>query len=171
VHRRSAGMSALETGELPAQVWWQPALTTMENPCLHCGACCAAFRVSFYWAEFGDAETDSVPEEMTCQVGALLCAMMGTDQRHPRCIALHGDVGASVWCSIYERRPSVCREVVPSGHDGMPNAWCDSARAIWGLPPLGSCSDQRGDPLANLNPHTKGEEGLPAVLAWGEPAG
>ncbi len=22
-----------------------------ENPCINCGACCAYFRVSFYWAE------------------------------------------------------------------------------------------------------------------------
>ncbi len=25
------------------------------NPCMTCGACCAYFRVSFYWAEADDA--------------------------------------------------------------------------------------------------------------------
>ncbi|HBP8873638.1 TPA: YkgJ family cysteine cluster protein, partial [Escherichia coli] len=25
------------------------------NPCMRCGACCAFFRVSFYWAEADDA--------------------------------------------------------------------------------------------------------------------
>jgi hypothetical protein len=26
-----------------------------DNPCVSCGACCAHFRVSFYWAEADDA--------------------------------------------------------------------------------------------------------------------
>ena len=39
-------------------------------------------------------------------------------------------------CSIYEQRPSVCREVAPSGQEGVTNPWCDRARALWGLPPL-----------------------------------
>ncbi|EKJ0223351.1 YkgJ family cysteine cluster protein, partial [Escherichia coli] len=25
------------------------------NPCMACGACCAFFRVSFYWAKVDDA--------------------------------------------------------------------------------------------------------------------
>jgi Fe-S-cluster containining protein len=62
--------------------------------------------------------------------------MKGTDQPHPRCIALRGVVGADVWCAIYERRPSVCRELMPSGRDGQPSFWCDHAREIWGLPRL-----------------------------------
>lgn len=41
-----------------------------------------------------------------------------------------------VWCAIYEQRPSVCREVLPSGQGGVANSWCDRARAIWGLPPF-----------------------------------
>jgi Fe-S-cluster containining protein len=110
--------------------------TGWQDLCQTCGACCAAFRVSFYWAEAGKAVADSVPADMTCQVAPLLCAMKGTDQPHPRCIALQGRVGVRVWCSIYERRPSVCHEVLPSGHGGMANLWCDRARAIWGLPPL-----------------------------------
>ena len=107
-----------------------------ENPCLTCGACCAAFRVSFYWAESDEAVADSIPEDMTCQVAPLLCAMQGTDQPHPWCIALQGNPGVRAWCAIYARRPSVCREVKPSGQDGVANIWCDRARAIWGLPPL-----------------------------------
>ena len=35
------------------------------NPCLDCGACCASFRVSFYWSE---AEARGLPAEMTEQV-------------------------------------------------------------------------------------------------------
>ena len=127
----------LETGFLAAG---------SPNPCLTCGACCASFRVSFYWSESDQAVADSVPAEMTCQVAPLLCAMAGTDHPHPRCIALLGDVGMSVWCTIYARRPSVCNEVVPSGLDGTVNVWCERARAMWGLPPLWStpmCSPAR----------------------------
>jgi Fe-S-cluster containining protein len=107
-----------------------------QNPCLACGACCAAFRVSYHGSESDEAVADAVPADMTCHVAPLLCAMKGTDHPHPWCIALHGQVGASVWCAIYGRRPSVCRELIPSGQDGTAHIWCDRARAIWGLPPL-----------------------------------
>jgi Fe-S-cluster containining protein len=104
--------------------------------CLACGACCASFRVSFYWSESDEATDGSVPAGMTCQVAPLLCAMKGTDQLHPRCIALQGTIGTGVRCAIYDRRPSVCREVTPSGQDGVVNIWCDRAREMWGLAPL-----------------------------------
>ena len=118
------------------RTWWPHAELPRPNPCLTCGACCAAFRVSFYWAESDEAVAICVPADMTCPVAPLLCAMKGTDQPHPWCIALRGTVGVKVWCSIYERRPSVCQEVLSSGQDGLTNLWCDRARAIWGLPPL-----------------------------------
>jgi Fe-S-cluster containining protein len=113
--------------------------TGSEDLCLTCGACCAAFRVSFYWAESDVAVADSVPADMTCQVAPLLCAMKGTNQLHPRCVALQGDVGVRVWCAIYEQRPSVCREVAPSGQsrqNGVATIWCDRAREIYDLPPF-----------------------------------
>ena len=34
------------------------------NPCMTCGACCAYFRVSFYWAEADDAG-GPVPSALT----------------------------------------------------------------------------------------------------------
>jgi Fe-S-cluster containining protein len=108
----------------------------MQNPCLTCSASCASFRFSFYWFESDEAVADSVPADMTCHMAPLLCAMKGTDQPHPWCIALQGNVGVSVRCAMYGRRPSVCREVTPSGHNGTANIWCDRTRAIWGLPPL-----------------------------------
>jgi Fe-S-cluster containining protein len=110
--------------------------TGSQDVCRACGACCASFRVSFYWAESDEAVADSVPVDMTCQVAPLLCAMKGTDQPHPRCIALKGHVGVDVWCAIYGQRPSVCCEVGPSGQDGMAHIRCDRARVMWGLSPL-----------------------------------
>jgi Fe-S-cluster containining protein len=107
-----------------------------QNPCLVCGACCASFRASFYWAEASSVDEKAVPEEMTCQVAPLLCAMKATDLPHPFCAALQGVVGSATRCAIYERRPSVCREFARAGLDGKPSLQCDRTREICGLPPL-----------------------------------
>ncbi|ENO4720751.1 YkgJ family cysteine cluster protein, partial [Escherichia coli] len=40
------------------------------NPCMTCGACCAFFRVSFYWAEADDAG-GNVPVSLTEQISPL----------------------------------------------------------------------------------------------------
>ena len=78
------------------------------STCLDCGACCACFRVSFYWAEAGDE--NGVPEGLTEKLTPHLLAMRGTNEKQPRCLALQGQVGERVSCSIYEQRPSPCRE-------------------------------------------------------------
>lgn len=107
-----------------------------SNPCLTCGACCAFLRVSFYWAEGDDATPGGVPVELTEKVDYFLRAMRGTHQKEIRCIALQGQIGKKVRCSIYERRPSVCRQFRPSWRDGIPNDQCDRARQSKGLPLL-----------------------------------
>lgn len=111
------------------------------NPCLACGACCASFRVSFYWSEADEATEGTVPQDMTHHVAPLLSAMVGTDKLPPRCIALQGSIGLAVWCAIYERRPAVCREFEPTGSDGQANPLCERARQIWGLLPLNRLAD------------------------------
>jgi uncharacterized protein len=97
------------------------------NICQQCGACCASFRVSFYWAE---APERGLPERFVEKLNAHLANMAGTNQPSPRCQALEGTVGQSVTCSAYSHRPSPCREVEP-GDDK-----CNRARAIHGLPPI-----------------------------------
>lgn len=106
------------------------------NPCLHCGACCAHFRASFYWAEGDDATPGGVPVELTAKLTPHLRVMNGTDQPNPRCVALLGDIGQSVRCTIHPRRSSVCRDFVPSWENGEHNPRCDAARARWNLPAL-----------------------------------
>lgn len=106
------------------------------NPCLQCGACCAYFRASFYWAEGDDATPGGVPIELTAKLTPFLRVMRGTDQPHPRCVALLGEIGKSVRCAIHPQRSSVCRDFVPSWENGEPNPRCDKARARWGLAPL-----------------------------------
>jgi len=106
------------------------------NPCLTCGACCAFFRISFYWAEADDVTAGGVPVHLTRKLNDFRRAMISIDGHTPRCIALVGAVGQRVLCSIYENRPSVCRGFEASWADGRPSERCDRARAAWGLAPL-----------------------------------
>lgn len=105
------------------------------NPCVNCGACCAHFRVSFYWSEADDGG-GVVPVELTEPLNLLMRNMRGTNQTSPRCVALQGEISRCVSCSIYENRPGPCREFTQSGEDGQHNEACDRARARYGLPPL-----------------------------------
>ena len=86
----------------------QIAETNADNVCIKCGACCAAYRVSFYWAE---VETTGLDETFTEQLNAWYSCMRGTNSASPHCIALQGQVGERVGCAIYEQRLSPCREV------------------------------------------------------------
>jgi Fe-S-cluster containining protein len=106
------------------------------NPCITCGACCAFFRASFYWAEGNDAKPDGVPVELTRQLTQFHRVMLGTEGPSPRCIALEGEIGAQTRCSIHPVRSSTCREFPASFEDGVHNERCDKARAAHGLPPL-----------------------------------
>lgn len=115
---------------------------SQENPCLTCGACCAYFRVSFYWGEADPAQGGAVPPDLAEDVTEFYRCMKGTNQAHPRCTALLGEVGAAVRCAIYAGRPSPCREfgvqwVADEPHVTSDDlARCNQARAAWGLPPL-----------------------------------
>lgn len=107
----------------------------VENPCISCGACCAYFRVSFYWSE-AVSGGGSVPDELTMQVSPHLSCMQGTAQKPSRCTALLGDVGSAVRCTIYENRSSTCRNFNTHDAAGNVNCDCSKARAYHGLPPL-----------------------------------
>ncbi|WP_374347083.1 YkgJ family cysteine cluster protein [Chitinimonas sp.] len=108
-----------------------PLSVAHSEPCLQCGACCAAFRVSFYWAE---AEQRGLPLALTEQVNGLMSCMRGSWAPQPRCAALQGEVGGATRCSVYLQRPSPCREVQPGDEQ------CRRARARHRLPPLPSQS-------------------------------
>lgn len=104
--------------------------------CRQCGACCAAYRVSFYWA---DAAARGLPDHLTTKVNDWIACMAGTHANQPRCVALQGDVGRQVVCTAYTVRPAPCREVEPG------DAKCRTARARHGLaalpaPPLPALS-------------------------------
>jgi Fe-S-cluster containining protein len=78
----------------------------------------------------------TVPVGMTENYDSFRRAMMGSNQPNPRCVALTGEIGVAVACSIYERRSSVCREFPVAWESGEPNDKCDRARIAWGLSPL-----------------------------------
>lgn len=122
----------------PAGSRWSVGAFSDANPCLSCGACCAYFRVSFYCGEIAGSDgAGIVPPELVSQVGPLRAAMKGTERGLGRCIALRGEIGSSgVHCSIYEHRPSPCREFEPWQEDGRPEPDCQRVRAFFGLPPL-----------------------------------
>ena len=105
-----------------------------QNPCKLCGACCLGYQASFYWAEADDATRGGVPVRMTIRVGLFRRAM----RRGPdgRCIALHGAPGHRVSCTIYNRRPSVCRNFEPAWQEGSGDSRCNESRARLGLPPF-----------------------------------
>ncbi len=103
------------------------------NYCQNCGACCTNFRVSFYWAETDEAAGGLVPVALTEHVSPHLRCMTGTNTKPLRCIALEGDVGKQVSCSIYPLRSSTCREFDVFEPDGTPNPRCTSLRIGIGL--------------------------------------
>ena len=99
-------------------------------------ACRKSFRASFHGLETTAAPDGITPAELTVPVTRHLVAMRGSDRSTPRCVALAGDIGHSVRCTIYERRASPCRDFPYSWADGVHNERCDRARAAHGLPPL-----------------------------------
>jgi len=107
-----------------------------NNPCLGCGACCAYYRASFYWAETEEFVPNGVPSHLTEKLNDFFIVMKGTNRPSPYCIALDGTIGCNAHCSIYAQRASVCRDFEPSWYAGQPNDRCDKARLIWGLAPL-----------------------------------
>ncbi len=77
-----------------------------------------------------------MPAHLTEKVTPFLRAMAGTHPIPLRCVALQGEIGQSVGCSIYSHRPSPCREFSVWLEDGRPNPACTKVRAKIGLPEL-----------------------------------
>jgi len=98
-----------------------------DHPCLDCGACCATYRVSFHWAE---PESRGLPDHLLEPLTPRFACMAGTNAADPRCVALDGQIGVAVRCTVYADRPSGCRELQP-GEDK-----CLRARQRHALPPL-----------------------------------
>lgn len=99
----------------------------MSFDCQTCGACCANFRVSFYWSETTLHPGGTVPEHLVTPISPHHVAMNGTLQSPVKCVCLKGEVGQSVGCAIYPLRSSTCREF-EAGTEA-----CLRARALSGI--------------------------------------
>jgi len=108
------------------------------HPCQTCGACCASYRVQFYWREAQKADSDHpVPPNYWLDADDRVRILKGTeDKHHPKCVALKGRIGEFVTCEIYPNRPSPCRNFQASYETGVYNSRCDEARAKHGLKPI-----------------------------------
>lgn len=106
------------------------------NPCITCGACCAYYRISFYWSEACNEAGGTVPAELTEKVNSHFVAMKKIGDSPSRCVALQGTIGANVSCNIYPDRSSTCREFAIAWEHGEANDKCNKARMAHGLPPI-----------------------------------
>ncbi|MBU1699523.1 MAG: YkgJ family cysteine cluster protein [Candidatus Eisenbacteria bacterium] len=142
------------------------------NACLSCGACCATYHVAFYYGETDDLTPGGVPAEWTEAAGPFLACMKGTSTFPVRCIALEGNIGVSVHCAIYPRRPSACR-VFHVDWDGASMRGdedsyrrCTLSRAAWGFPPLqGVIIEPVGVPESPLPDPSPGTTPIPRKAA------
>lgn len=109
-----------------------------KNPCVSCGACCAHFRVQFYWREANAADSaHPVPVHLFEELTSQHRCMKGTaDKHHPKCQGLQGRIGRDASCSIYSLRPTPCRDFKASYEDGHKHERCDQARERHGLKAL-----------------------------------
>ena len=106
-------------------------MTGTDSPCSGCSACCRHFRVSFYQGELDCQPGGHVPADLTTQITPFRACMKGTESGYERCIALQPDG----LCSIYEHRPSVCREFPVFMEDGSLNPECARLRILHGIAP------------------------------------
>jgi Fe-S-cluster containining protein len=92
-----------------------------EYDCTKCGACCS-FKWSWPVLRKDRADAVKIPIEMQRQDYPLL-----KTSDAGRCVALRGEVGQCVSCSIYADRPDACRKFVPG------STLCKEARAKFGI--------------------------------------
>ena len=103
-------------------------LAERNNPCFRCGACCFHYRVSFYQGELDSQPGGCVPSILAVAVTPFRVAMRGTETGG-RCMALGGDGR----CTIYQQRPSTCREFPAFLENGERNPECLRLQALYGL--------------------------------------
>jgi uncharacterized protein len=106
-----------------------------ENPCSDCGLCCSHFRIGFYAGEVEGGLGGFVPSEKVIKFNDVRAVMKGTENGG-RCIALTGEIGKNVGCSIYHNRPTPCREFPVWEENGRANAKCNELRQKHGLPTI-----------------------------------
>ncbi|QEH35910.1 Flagellin N-methylase [Aquisphaera giovannonii] len=114
----------------------------MPNPspadyeCDGCGACCGAYLI---FASVDDARREPRIEAETQRLAGWLETPKWAYRLHP--LPFHESccfLDADRRCSIYETRPTVCREFAAGDEP------CQKARAMRGLPPLEPLARREG---------------------------
>jgi len=81
----------------------------MSFDCVTCGLCCA---YSESWPVFiGEKDGQGIPDELIDFAHGRMLSFGN------RCAALDGKLGCEVSCSVYEKRPLVCREFQAGSED------------------------------------------------------
>lgn len=106
-----------------------------KNPCLTCGTCCAHFRVSLVLGR-NRLGLGAECSPRTGRANISIFVRKGTNNKHPRCVALQGVIDNQVNCLIYNFRPTACRDFAISGQNNQPNNLCEQTRKSWKLRPL-----------------------------------
>jgi Fe-S-cluster containining protein len=88
--------------------------------CQSCGACCS-FKWSWPILRKDRSDSVGIPKEMLREDYPLMKTTNG------RCVALNGDVGCNVSCSIYQNRPDACMKFAAGSE------LCKEARIAKGL--------------------------------------
>jgi Fe-S-cluster containining protein len=111
-------------------------LDQAQYNCQSCGACCVQLGpydgnsyVYLDKEEAGQMRALGLPIVEAAMGGGCLAAVPkeGAGGR-PACVAFAGGLGGPCGCSVYEDRPSVCREFEVGGQ------LCQEARELAGLP-------------------------------------
>ena len=100
-----------------------------DSPCHGCGVCCRYFRISFYHGELDSQPGGYVPADLSVPLTPFRACMKGTEMGNGRCIAQAEDGS----CTIYQNRPSVCREFPAFMEDGTLNPECIRLKRMFGL--------------------------------------
>ena len=108
------------------------------SPCVQCGACCATYRVTLPRIELDTRPGGHVPAHLTEPYTPTTACMREHPDTPGRCIALAGEIGNHVSCTIYPNRPSACSEFAPFAAIGQGDESCNEARRRHGLAPLGA---------------------------------
>lgn len=100
--------------------------------CQDCGACCSYFKV--YFREEDNPNYKKLGDKIFF-VSKDKIFMKGRETfKGGKCVALEGEVGKHVSCSVYEDRPDVCRKFDRVLPNGKINPRCVQARLSLKLP-------------------------------------
>ena len=112
-------------------------MTIDASTCRSCGACCVAPASDPTYVAVDKADVARLPKQFV-KLHVVSGAISTSTRSYTSgpldgadvcsCVALAGNVGGRVSCSVYEKRPNVCRSFAPGG-----SACIESRRQVFDL--------------------------------------